>query len=207
MIQTLELVIWIFSEPLPTAHVPADFMFLFGQTLDNQESVLQMAEKALLTGITQRVGFLQSPALSGYPGYDAWHQMLSERGIKSDQLEGVPFDNPTMIHTRIEAEAMILYTKKQNFRQIYITAAPFHQLRAFMTAVTVALEHYPTVKLHSLPGKPLPWLEKVAHSQGQVLGTRSQLIAGEWERIEKYTQKGDLATITQVLDYLNQRDS
>lgn len=195
----------IFSDTPPPQ--TADFTFLFGQTSDNQESVLSQAEQALERKLTSKVGFLHAGALSGYPGFDVWHQLLLERNVKPEQIEGVPFGNTDLIHTRIEAEAMILHARKQGYESIYILAAPFHQLRAFMTAVTVALEYYPSARLYSLPGMPLPWQQTVAHSQGKVLGTRSELVVGEWERIETYTEKGDLATVSQVINYLNQRDA
>ena len=75
-----------------------------------------------------------------------------------------------------------------------------------MTAVTLALREYPELYLYSLPGKPLPWQEEVTHSQGEVLGTRAELIAGEMNRIKTYYAKGDLASVDEVLEYLNRRD-
>jgi hypothetical protein len=74
-----------------------------------------------------------------------------------------------------------------------------------MTAVTVALREYPDLQLYSYPGVALPWQAGVVHSQGQTRGTRSELIAGEFERIRKYHEKGDLASVEEVLDYLNKR--
>nr|WP_314510461.1 YdcF family protein [Xanthocytophaga agilis]MDJ1500965.1 YdcF family protein [Xanthocytophaga agilis] len=204
MLQPIELLTRTLCDTTPTH--PAEIAFLFGQTVDNQESVLKQAESLLKQRKTQQVSFLQSPALSGYPGFESWKGILLTKGISESQITGIPFDNLTMIHTRIEAEALIRYAKQQNIQTIYILAAPFHQLRAFMTAVTLAVELYPTVKLYSMSGTPLDWQQNVAHSQGQVLGSRSQLIAGELERIEKYIQKGDLGTYQLVLDYLNQRD-
>jgi hypothetical protein len=46
----------------------------------------------------------------------------------------------------------------------------------------------------------------VVHSQGQTRGVRSELIGGELERIRKYHAQGDLASVEDVLDYLNKRD-
>jgi hypothetical protein len=75
-----------------------------------------------------------------------------------------------------------------------------------MTAITAALHIYPQLKLYSMPGYPLPWQQEVIHSQGKVIGTRSSLIASELTRIELYQQKGDLASVAAVLNYLNSRD-
>jgi hypothetical protein len=111
-----------------------------------------------------------------------------------------------VLHTLIEAEAVVTYARQHHFQSLSITAAPFHQPRAFMTAITAALRIYPDLKIYSQTGTPLSWLEEAVHSQGKTKGTRTQLIAGELERIEKYQKQGDLATIKQVLEYLNERD-
>jgi hypothetical protein len=194
----------VYSDPLPPA--PADFAFVFGQTADNQDSVLQQARYLLASGQTARVGFLDAPPMSGYPGFAAWHKWLADSGVPPNQIEGVPFGNHPLIHSRIEAADMLQHARTRGYRTVLVLAAPFHQLRAFMTTVTVALETHPDVRLHSVPGLPLPWLEQAVHSQGQVSGQRRELVASEWTRIEKYTQQGDLATVEQALAYLNRRD-
>lgn len=110
------------------------------------------------------------------------------------------------MNTLVDAKAMVRFAKLTNYKSIFIVTAPFHQLRAFMTAVTVVLREYPDLKLYSSVGYSLPWLENVMHSQGNTKDTRLNLIKRELERIEKYQQKGDLASIEEVLNYLNQRE-
>ena len=74
------------------------------------------------------------------------------------------------------------------------------------TLVTVALHEYPDLLIFSYTGIALPWSAKVAHSQGALLGTRKDIIKAEYERIEKYKQKGDLSSGIEILEYLNKRD-
>ena len=74
-----------------------------------------------------------------------------------------------------------------------------------MTAVTVALREYPELLLYSYPAVAMPWQEEVVHSQGTLKATRSELIHMEFERINKYQNKGDLASFEEVLTYLNNR--
>ena len=76
-----------------------------------------------------------------------------------------------------------------------------------MTAVTVALNEYPELLIYSYPGAALSWQEAVIHSQGTLKAKRGDLIQEELERIEKYHIKGDLASIKQVLTYLNKRET
>ncbi|MFH2067017.1 MAG: hypothetical protein ABIK15_17590 [Pseudomonadota bacterium] len=79
-------------------------------------------------------------------------------------------------------------------------------LRAFMTAVTLALEEFPELRIYSFPGSALSWQAEVTHSQGKLKADRRSLIHEELLRIAVYQDKGDLALFDPVLQYLNQRD-
>jgi len=111
-----------------------------------------------------------------------------------------------ILHTLIESQKTVRFARAQGYRRLIVVSSPFHQERAFMTMVTVALREYPALKLYSIPGAPQRWDEVVTHSQGKLRGTRAELIAEEQKRIEKYTAQGDLAPRQMVLDYLRRRD-
>ena len=130
---------------------------------------------------------------------------LVELGIKEKCILDVRL-NVLNHNTLTEAEAVIRFAKQSNLKSMIVSAAPFHQIRAFMTTVRVALAEYPELKIYSIPGVALSWNECVSHSQGLLTAKRSDLIAGEFARIEKYYQKGDLISFNQVLDYLDARD-
>jgi hypothetical protein len=188
--------------PPPTV---TDGAYLFGQTEDNQESVFAAAGQLLTAMRTRRVLLPHTEPMSGYPGFRAWQQALQGQGIGNPQMEGVTGITSAILHTLIEAEALVRFAKARGYGSLYVVAPPFHQPRAFMTAVTVALREYPDLQLYSFPGAALPWQAEVTHSQGQARGARSELIAGELERIRKYHDKGDLASVEAVLDYLDKR--
>ena len=200
-----ELIIRTLCDTLPPA--PADAVFLFGQTEDNQQSVFASALYLLGNKLANKVMFLQTEPLSGYPGFDAWQQEMEKLGVKQEEIEPVPVVPGTnSLNTRVEAQAAIKHAREIGYKSIVTTASPFQQPRAFMTAVTAVEEHYPELKVYSYPGRNLSWCEEVVHSQGKVKGTRAELIAGEMERIHKYGNMGDLAKVEEVLDYLNRRD-
>lgn len=200
-----ELIIRSLADTLPST--PADALFLFGQTQDNQNAVFATAKVLLAAGKVQEVWCIAAAPMSGYPGFAKWQEEMLRCGIPVHKLQGVPVPEGTnMLHTRIEADAMAQFAMENKCRSIVVSASPFQQPRALMAAVTAVLAHYPDLKVYSYPGKPLPWNEKVTHSQGQVQGSRASLIDGEMERIRKYNTKGDLATAAVVLDYLNKRD-
>lgn len=148
---------------------------------------------------------MNKAANPGYSGYHVWKDKLIKLGIKENRILGV--DLATDDHnTLTEAEAVVRFAKRSNYKSIIISAAPFHQIRAFMTTVRVVLAEYPELKLYSFPGDALPWNEKATHSQGALSGKRSELIAAEFARIDKYSQKGDLISFDKVINYLDQRD-
>ncbi len=182
-----------------------DGAYLFGQTEDNQESVFAAAGQLLTAMLTRRVLLPHTEPMSGYPGFKAWQLALQCQGIGNLQIEGVTGITSAMLHTLIEAEALVRFAKSRGYRSLYVVAPPFHQPRAFMTAVTVALREYPDLQLYSFPGEALPWQTEVVHSQGKTRGARSELIHDELERIRKYHEMGDLASVEAVLNYLNNR--
>ncbi len=200
-----QLLIRVLCDTPPPA--VTDGAYLFAQTEDNQESVFAAAEKLLTAMLTRRVLLPHTEPMSGYPGFRTWQQALQGQGIGNLQMEGVTGITSSILHTLIEAEALVRFAKARGYRSLYVVAPPFHQPRAFMTAVTVALREYPDLQLYSHPGAALPWGAEVVHSQGQTRGARSELIGGELERIGKYHAQGDLAAVEDVLEYLDRRDN
>jgi len=199
----IELIIKTLCDTLPG--YTADAVFLFGQTLDNQKSVFTRAQSLLQQRHARKIMIMNTDALSGYPGFDSWRSALIRSGIEDGLIEGASSPETTSLNTLIEARAMVRHAKRRGYRTLIVCASPFQQPRAFMTSVTVAMSEYPELAIHSQPGLALPWHEKVTHSQGRTEGTRARLIAGELERIERYQDKGDLASVEEVLDYLSKR--
>ena len=200
-----ELITRIFCDTLPSAIV--DGAYLFGQTQDNEKSVFLSAQELVTHALVRRILISDALPKCGYPGGNTWREDLKGLGIDSTVIEEVPVEPTNTLNTLIEAEALIRHAKNKHYKSVIIIAAPFHQERAFMTAVTVAMREYPDLYLYSYPGRALAWEEQVAHSQGTVIASRAGLISGEQERIDKYQKKGDLASYSEVLAYLRKRDS
>jgi hypothetical protein len=199
-----ELFLRALSDPLPAEGLEA--LFLFGQTVDNQEASFATAERLHRRFPDLQLLMLAGGPRSGYPGFDPWRKALEARGIGSDRIHPLPPADTPIVHTRIEALALIDYLSAGPYQRVGITAAPFHQVRAFMTAISVVLEARSDALLYSCPGAPQPLLAPASHSQGAHSDRRLDLIAPELERIEIYQQKGDLAATAAILAYLARRD-
>ncbi|WP_299989221.1 YdcF family protein [uncultured Pontibacter sp.] len=201
-----ELIIRALCDTIPEE--PVDGLFLFGQTEDNQQAAFETSQSFLQSGRTGKVLCLGTKAMSGYPGFEVWKEEMTKLGIGVEQLIPVPPvpEDTAMLHTLIEATSAVRYAREQGYKSMVVTAAPFQQPRAFMTAITAALREHPSLYLYSLPGKPMLWQEEVTHSQGKLEDTRAGLIAGEMERIRCYHDRNDLISVTEALDYLNRRD-
>jgi uncharacterized SAM-binding protein YcdF (DUF218 family) len=183
----------------------ADAVYLYAQSSDNEDSVIFPARKLLGDGLARRILLMNNDANPGYPGYQFWKGKLVELGIEENRILGV--DLATDDHnTLTEAEAVVRFAKQNNYKSMIVLAAPFHQIRAFMTTVRVVLAEYPELKLYSIPGDALSWDEKATHSQGALSAKRSELIEAEFERIQKYLRKGDLISFDRVMGYFEKRD-
>jgi uncharacterized SAM-binding protein YcdF (DUF218 family) len=202
--ESLELLLRILADIRPP--VPAEAAYLFGQTEPNQRSVFAAARELLRHSLAARIWISDCAPKSGYVGAVACRRALVEFGIPAEAIEEVPMEPTEILHTLIESETVIRFARRRGCQRLIVTSSPFHQERAFMTAVTAALREYPVLKLYSYPGAPQPWDEVVTHSQGKLTGTRAELIAEERKRIEKYTAQGDLAPRREILDYLRTRD-
>ena len=205
MNDTIELLTRVLCDLQPEN--PTNGAYLYCQTKSNQQSIFQAAHFLLNNALTHRILILNTKAKSGYPGFTEWKQQLHQLGLSEDQIEGVLNKETSMLNTLIESEAIIRFARQHSYHSLFVVAPPFQQLRAFMTAVTVALREYPELLIYSYPGVAMSWQEEVIHSQGTLKAKRRDLIQEELERIEKYQSKGDLASSEQVLSYLNKRET
>jgi uncharacterized SAM-binding protein YcdF (DUF218 family) len=203
MVQAIELLHRIFSDVGPPG--TAEAAYLFAETEPNQESVFMAARELLERGKVRKLLISDCRPKSGYAGVAACRRAMEEYGISAEAIDEVPMEPTDILHTLLEAETVVRLTKARGYRRLIVVATPFHQQRAVITTISVALREYPSLKIYSHPGAAQSWEETVTHSQGVLTGTRAELLAAEQERIEKYTAKGDLVARQKVLEYFRAR--
>jgi hypothetical protein len=201
----IEAIVRILSDVRPQHTV--DAAYLFAQTSDNESSVIHGGKKIIDESVVSKILMLRTRSMNGYTGFDDWKAKLIDLGIPETRIAPVVLHPSTPHNTLTESIALIRLAKQKGYKAIVVTAAPFHQVRAFMTVVRVVLTWFPDLKIYSFPGMALPWTEQVVHSQGILTATRARFIETEFERIDTYHRKGDLMSFDEVLRYLDQRDN
>lgn len=202
MSESTDLVTLVTMVLADTAPASADVMYLFGQTADNSASVLERgARVAMDKGIKLAVCGGEG---HGYDGFDRWVEELMSRGVKKEHIIEIPFKGESL-NTYTEAESFVNFAARESWQSAYVSAVPFHQLRAYMSVVSVIMQRRIQLEVYNLVGEALNWNEIVTHSQGVQRGQRRSLIEAELEKIKKYQLKGDLISTTEVLNYLGRR--
>eukprot|EP00392_Amoebophrya_sp_AT5.2_P000040 g40.t1 len=115
--------------------------------------------------------------------------------------------------------------ERPRIRKLGIIAPTIHLLRAFMTTASVLLTmrhdevvvvneaqeenfnsaEFDDVQIFAIPGAVTDWNGYVVHSQGIASGSRTDILDGEFARIERYYEKGDILPPELILDYLRNR--
>jgi hypothetical protein len=197
----LQLAHIVLSDPLPAA-VP-NVVYLYTTSDDLRESVLARAVE-LYNSHEISIALLSGKG-GGYSGYEVWKDELIKRGVLEHHIFSVP--GPTILNTYAETEALIECCQTNKWKSIFICTAPFHQLRAFITAVSHAEKICPELKIYNTPGKSIPWHRQVSHYQGMVVDTPFNLILSEHRRIQTSYAQQDLISTEDVIEYLRRRDA
>ena len=100
-------------------------------------------------------------------------------------------------HTRGEAERAMALARERSWKTILIVTSPHHQYRVFLTFLKAMRDARLDITLvnavASLPwDEPLPW------------GTRRELLTREFDKIDEYRKKGDVASYEEGIAYLRE---
>ena len=190
----------------------ADVAYLVGETKDNARSVLERGADLWKRGLIPKLAIQKGGDGFGYCGFGYSVEILKRLGIPEQDIVGIEYRfefGERVINTLTELITAVRFAKKQEWRRLCLVAPEFHMRRSFLTAVTVIDREYPSLKVYSRVGTPLPEDEMVVHSQGTLTGTRLELATAEDKRIVNYQKSGSpylLVSVQRALVYLEQRD-
>lgn len=177
--------------------------YVYAQTIDNQISGLIAAGRLLENAVIEKIAIVDGETDHGATGYLWCKDKLCAMEIYAEKIEKIEMPKNVGINTLSESEYLISHAKNMGWRSIYISTAPFHQLRALMTCISVAIKIYPELRIYSAPGTYQNWNEYAIHSQGVVGDTRKNLLSFEIAAIARYTKKGDILSADKILKYLD----
>ena len=98
-------------------------------------------------------------------------------------------------NTLEQAINVIALAEKNNWKKLILVATHDHQYRAYLTFLKVVLEKKLEIILYNSPARNLPWFKETGW------GTRFDRLNAEFDRIDKYGEKGHLASFEQVISY------
>lgn len=141
-------------------------------------------------------------SMSGVPEYIITKKHYNDESINVNEI---PF-NSNIINTLNESIFVVEYLVKKEYKNILITAPPFHLLRAAMTMISYIVKKKYDIKVYILPGICNNWNEYAVTHQGLNNLPMNELLDLEMKRIIEYSKKGDILPATKINKYMMERD-
>lgn len=200
---------------------PTEAAYLFGNTPEVEDSVLQSAARLIKNGETRQLvvlrlqpGYYEGPdrRVASYADFAIWREKLLMLGVGDDPIIPImsppakmPGEQPPLSHTHTEAERFVETARRNRWDTVHVVASPYHVARCFTNIVSFVTKRQLPISVYAAPTVNQPWFGEALLQQGLSRGTRYDGIAGEWSRINRWHEKGDLISCREVLQYIEQR--
>lgn len=104
-------------------------------------------------------------------------------------------------HTRQQAVEIVKMAVEKGWKKLALLASHEHQYRAYLTFLREVLDSNSQIVLYNTPVRNLNWFVDDGW------GVRFERLAAEFERMEKYSAMGHLATAEEVIEYQKWKES
>ena len=122
---------------------------------------------------------------------------IIEGGVSEDDL----IHENKSLNTRQQAVEIVKMAVSQGWKRLALVASHDHQYRAYLTFLREVLDSKSGIVLYNTPVRNLNWFVDSGW------GMRFDRLIGEFERIEKYSQMGHLASAQEVIEYQKWKES
>lgn len=119
--------------------------------------------------------------------------------------EGVPEEDliheDVSLNTRQQAVEVVKMAVERGWKKLALVASHDHQYRAYLTFLKEVLDTNSGLILYNTPVRNLNWFVDSGW------GMRFDRLVGEFDRIEKYSAMGHLASADEVIEYQKWKES
>ena len=153
----------------------------------------QHAIKLFEIGLADKIVFsgnIINYEYGSYPFSDI-KPLLLNQGIDEKALI---FENKSL-NTYEQAVEILKIATANNWKKIILVASPEHQCRAYLTFLRQIIDFGNNLIIYNSPAQNLSWFDN------SDWGKRFDRLDMEFDRIEKYSKFGHLATYEEVIEY------
>lgn len=120
------------------------------------------------------------------------------------QVSVINFDLLT-INTKNESDSIVewLISTNRTYSNIILIAPYFHILRATLTFCSSCIQQDLNINIVPIFDQNCEWDKKYITHQGNTEENLNDLIILELERINRYTEKGDIKCIKEIIKFIN----
>lgn len=104
-------------------------------------------------------------------------------------------------HTRQQAVEIVKMAQRNGWKKLALVASHEHQYRAYLTFLREVLDTQSGIILYNAPARNLNWFVDSGW------GMRFDRLEAEFDRIERYSAMGHLATAEEVIEYQKWKES
>jgi uncharacterized SAM-binding protein YcdF (DUF218 family) len=115
--------------------------------------------------------------------------------LKTGVPEDIIIHEDKSLNTREQAVEVVKISLERGWDKLILVATHEHQYRAYLTFLREVLDKAPSLILFNSPVRNLGWFSETGW------GTRFERLEKEFERIEKYSGLGHLASFEEVIKY------
>lgn len=142
--------------------------------------------------------------MSGVSCFNDNKDLYQDRDI---HVNPIPY-HENWINTKIECDAILSFFMERNIKNIILVAPAFHIERAMMTCISSLIDKgkEQDIRLFSRAASIDDWNDNTISHQGKTECSFYDMVLLEKERVQKYTNKGDIRPVTEIKEYFKQRE-
>ena len=200
-----------FTSLLEQQQTEVDAIFVWGRAADefqpaaHDDGILELAASlhhrhGCPVAIPGYTGTTEGQTENGYPGPSVWRPQLEAFGVLPDMIRPVP---GTGSNTKAEMEDFLAVARQSAMKRVIgVTQLP-HALRAMLgTVKSLATQEMRDLQVIPLWPLRFNWQRETHGSQGEGPYPRLRWADEEWGRIPRYQRQDDLASFTELVEYL-----